>query len=66
MGLSDSEKRRVIEMLDSLGDSERRATLASENSFLAWLKRAASWLWERLSSGLIATVLDWLWRIFVG
>jgi len=60
MALSNSEKQRIINMLDRLSDSEREAATRSENSLWKWLKSAARWLWEKFSNTVIGNVVNWL------
>ena len=65
MALSEADKSRVIEMLDSLGSEEADAVLESQNSFTGWLKSAAWWLWERIKNN-IGYIFDAVVRFFCG
>lgn len=47
MELSDEEKE-IIRRYRGLSDAEKKAILASENSFLSWIKTALRWIWERI------------------
>lgn len=64
MALTDSDKSRVIDMLDRLDRNSLKTTLASENSFLGWLKSAASWLWQKFKDFWYVGILNQLWSFF--
>jgi|GEM_PF-4906184 len=43
-----AEEQAIIRNYRQLSTSQKKAVLASENSFQAWLKNAVRWVWERL------------------
>lgn len=60
MALSNSEKQRILQMLDRMSYSERVAITQSERSLLGWLRRAAKWLWDKFTDVVIGNVINWL------
>jgi hypothetical protein len=59
MELSD-EEQEIISRYRQLSDSEKKAVLASENSFESWIKTAMKWLWESISEAIIEMLFDYL------
>jgi hypothetical protein len=43
-----------------LSHAQKKAVLASENSFESWIKTAMEWLWERISEAIIEMLFDYL------
>ena len=64
MALTKCEERRIIQMINELSDTKRRAVTRSENSLLSWLKGAARWLWKKFTDTIIGNVINWLIGIF--
>ena len=65
MALSEADKQKVIEMLDSMSNKQAEAVLESQGSFMSWLQSAAWWLWERIKNN-IGILFDWAVRICFG
>ena len=48
MPMSDSEKKRVIKMLDDMDNSIRAKILAAFDAFLDWLSHAAKSIYQKI------------------
>lgn len=64
MALSQAEKDEIVEMLEGLDRRRRQAILDSENSFMGWIRKAASWLFDKIMDSIVGRVLSWLAGIF--
>lgn len=63
MSLSESEKNRVLDLLDKTSDFERALILASAEAFGRWLMSAAYYLYKKIKEGLII-LWNWLVSLF--
>jgi len=67
MNLTTEEEAIVINYR-KLSTSQKKAVLASQSSFNAWLKGAVRWVWEKIvESGIhemISSLFDYLRRQF--
>lgn len=58
MTLSESDKDYIIDQLDRLDQQRLRAVLISEDAFVAWLRVAAYWIFEKIID-IIGKVFQW-------
>jgi hypothetical protein len=56
MELSDEEKE-IIRRYRQLSDAEKKSVLASENSFLKWIKSAIPWVVTKIIEVGISEIL---------
>lgn len=66
MALSESDKRRIVEMIDRMDNQSQRAILSSMDAFRSWLRHTASWLWERIKEFFTTKTLENIWGIIFG
>lgn len=59
MELSE-EEQEIISRYRQLSHAQKKAVLASENSFESWIKTAMKWLGERISKAIIEMLFDYL------
>lgn len=48
MGMTQSEKDKVLEYLDKLDDGERKRVLSSFEKFTNWMKNALSYIYNKV------------------
>lgn len=57
-----SEEQEIIRRYRQVPESQKKAILASENSFWQWLKGAVKWVWE--TTRMVKEVYDILKDLF--
>jgi len=59
MELSDEEKE-IIRRYRQLSNAQKKAVIASEDSFSSWIEVAVRWLWEIISDEIITAIFKYL------
>lgn len=54
------EEEEIIRRYRQLDNSRKKAVLASENSFVQWIKIAISWIWEKIKDFALTVLFNWL------
>lgn len=63
MAVTEEQKRRAIEILDRLTEKEVDTILASETSFIEWLKNVAEDIYVAIFNA-VSDIWNWLQNIF--
>ena len=57
------EDIEILKRIKELSESEKKAVLASKESFIDWIKTSLSWVWDKIK-GYANDLWSWLKGLF--